>query len=121
MRFGAAGLVIAVLLPVAATAQLAGRDQVALATAVGTSYARIAQCLTTRMTNSHVGGLAVIFTAPTAEAFVHLWQRGNEHGVPIGVFLVREDSAGGATISFSEPQPGRLIAAARAAVEHCAR
>ncbi len=120
MRFALTGFTIALMLPIAAAAQGSG-NQVALATYQGASYDAAANCLMKQMASGRIAAWPLVYAPPKTEAVVNLWQRGNELGTPIGVFQIRQDETGTVTISFEEPQRGRLTAMARAAAQRCAK
>src|SRR5262245_40698945 len=112
MRAGLAVLAV-IVLPLAAAAETVGiTSETMVATYYGKSYAVTARCLTMQMSNSHIAAVALIYTPPTTEAHVQLWLRGSEHGVPVGVFHVRQGKATATLISFEETQRGRLDALA---------
>ena len=121
MRAGLTVLMTVLALPLTAAAEGMGfSKEVMLATYYGTSYALTARCLTKQMSNSQIAAMALIYAPPTTEAHVLLWLRGSEHGVPVGVFHVRQGKPTATLVSFEETQHGRLDALARAAAVRCA-
>ncbi|HJQ57434.1 MAG TPA: hypothetical protein VJ890_11030 [Vineibacter sp.] len=120
MRWTTAIAAAGLVLPVTAAAQVdIGGTQAAVATYQGISYDVAANCLVKQMSSAKIKAWPLVYAPPRTEAIVNLWNRGADHGDPIGMFHIRQQS-GNTTIAFQERQPGRLGALARAAAERCA-
>lgn len=115
---------IALTLPLLCLASgVASAQQTLLATAVGTSYDVVANCLMKQMT-PHLAAAPVVRPPPTNRAEVHLYIRGTEAtGTPVASFFVSQIDGGSTTIAFEErtDQRGQYTAAATAAAAQCSR
>lgn len=114
-------LVVLTLLGLAPGAALA--QQTLLATAAGSSYDVIANCLMKQM-QPRLAAVPVVRPPPTNRAEVHLYTHGSQRmGTPVASFFISLLDSGGTTVAFEErtDQRGRHIVAARDAARRCTR
>jgi hypothetical protein len=118
------------LRPIAVVAVLVGlapatadAKQTLLATAIGTSYDAVANCLSRQIAPRLVAA-PVVRPPPTYRAEVHLYTPGTQAaGTPVASFFVSQFNGGPTTIVFEErsDQRGQYTAAATAAAAQCAQ
>ncbi len=115
-------LVLAV--PVLCLASVAANaQQTLLATAVGSTYDVVANCVMKQM-QPHAAAVPVVRPPPTNQAEVHLYRHGSERmGTPVASFFIGQLDNGSTTIAFEErpDQRGQHRAAATAAAARCSR